>query len=521
MRCFGNLQWIHKGLLASLAPFFFAGVALVAAPALSGTYALVVGIDQYEAERNLEGAVADARHVAQALRDFGADEVALLLDRQASREAIEGQLLRYIDKASPGDSLIFTYAGHGAQAPEAIAGSEADGLDEFFLLSRFNRAEPDAMARHAILDNDIRQWLLKADEKGIRTIFVADSCHSGGMTRNTGLKTRLAAKVTVPVGATNDKALAAAKIREEDFTSTLFLSASLESQPTPEVLIEGTPRGALSYAFAQSLALKGVDGNRDGQVEFGELANHVVGLVKAHAENLQIPDFAPQKEAVMRTLVFEKITPPAKLNTSPDIAQDNPLDITLALESDSPLPPLSGTSAAAPVRFSWDASEGRIYSPMGDLVASGLHPDQLQQVVDKFRLLEHLKKSQASNGIVPVHLFPRQQLYLEGDILSLAIDAAGGSELVLFNLTNAGSSQYLGNYALEDGERLPLGDFIVTPPFGADHIVAVALGSGDAARLEALLSQPDAPNASQLLLRMVPYLTGAQVGIQPFYTEGR
>ena len=90
--------------------------------------ALVVGIDTYappagrqarHAGRsqwtNLEGAAADARAIRALLvarYGFGADDVRLLLNRDATRDAISEGLTAHLGGLQAGDSAFFFFAGH-------------------------------------------------------------------------------------------------------------------------------------------------------------------------------------------------------------------------------------------------------------------------------------------------------------------------------------------------------------------------------------------------------------------------
>ncbi len=503
--------------------------------ATAASYALVVGINEYQAENNLDGAVADAQDIASALRSYGVDELVLLLNQDASRDAIKTNLNRMINAASPGDSLIFTYAGHGAQAPEAIAGSEPDGKDEFFLLSAFDRTKPEEMKNNQILDDEIRKWLLVADRKKLNTIFVADSCHSGGMSRSI-LKSRLAPAVNVPVGANNDAALAASRIKEKDFRNTLFLSASLESDPAPEVWIDGAARGALSYAFAMALRPEngaGLDKNGNGRIERLELTDYVLGLVKARAENMQTANFSPRSENVLRAVAFEK-TPKAGTGAAIEQLESfslaDPRDQQASFETEIPKIPFEDPSSAGAIEgvfahadhaFRWDASDGRMITPFGDIAASGLKPSQLQQVIDKFRLIEALKNLQTRNGTVSINLLPFSPLYKRGERISLSVEGVHEGQISLFNLPNDGTVQPLGTYSAKARQLISLGDFEIVPPFGADHVVALAADDFTTKAIDDLFSTIPDMTATDLLARLPSLSAKAKIGIQPFYTKDR
>ena len=106
-----------RSLSAALASLLFFAVAAPASAA--ELYGLVVGIDDYVGEGNdLDGAANDAADVAQSLTRAGAKEVVRLVNAEATKERIFAAWEDLTAKAQPGDTIVFTYAGHGSQEPE-------------------------------------------------------------------------------------------------------------------------------------------------------------------------------------------------------------------------------------------------------------------------------------------------------------------------------------------------------------------------------------------------------------------
>ena len=101
------------------------------------TRALVIGINAYPeirvngvgGARNLRGAANDAKNVKEALTahfDVKSDEIKLLVDAEASRDAILAGFRDWlIAGTEKGDRVVFYYAGHGAQV-EDDSGDEGD-----------------------------------------------------------------------------------------------------------------------------------------------------------------------------------------------------------------------------------------------------------------------------------------------------------------------------------------------------------------------------------------------------------
>src|SRR5262249_42104434 len=94
--------------------------------------ALVIGIDAYQHVRQLKGSVADARDLEGALRSMGTTDVVVLTDADANRASILQNISALVQRTNPNDQIILSIAGHGAQEPETIKGSEPDGMQDVF-----------------------------------------------------------------------------------------------------------------------------------------------------------------------------------------------------------------------------------------------------------------------------------------------------------------------------------------------------------------------------------------------------
>jgi hypothetical protein len=136
--------------------------------------ALCVGINDYPGIANdLSGCVNDAKDWAAALerRGYG---IRLLLDRAATKAAMVGALSDLVGEAKTGDSLVFTYSGHGSWVPDED-GDEADHRDETLC--------PHDIDRGGYLIDDELAAIFARHPEGARLFFIADSCHSGTVAR--------------------------------------------------------------------------------------------------------------------------------------------------------------------------------------------------------------------------------------------------------------------------------------------------------------------------------------------------
>lgn len=101
-------------------------------------YALLVGIDRYSSPvPPLAGCVNDIRRVDAYLRErVAGDEhrydARVLLDGQATREALIDGFRTHLRQAGPDDAALFYFSGHGSQepAPPEFWALEPDRLNE-------------------------------------------------------------------------------------------------------------------------------------------------------------------------------------------------------------------------------------------------------------------------------------------------------------------------------------------------------------------------------------------------------
>lgn len=262
-----------------------------ASPAMAELRGLVVGINDYVQLESLDGAVNDARDVAGALRRAGASDVKLLLDREATRDAVMQAWNETVARSTPGDILVFHYAGHGGQSPERIKGSERTGMDSELLLAAFTAEAPGNYER--IVDDEIHVMLKRATDAGLAVLLATDACHSGTMTR--GFDTRLSRpKVRAALHApiTDDRLPApdpqAASMTLDDLPNVVSLGAVQDDELAPEVIIDGQPRGALSWSLARGLE-GGADLDKDGAISEKELQVFVWESVRVVMEGQQHP----------------------------------------------------------------------------------------------------------------------------------------------------------------------------------------------------------------------------------------
>lgn len=138
--------------------------------------ALLVGINRYPDPRNeLKGCVNDVRQMEGTLKTRygfpGDGNMRILTDARATTEAILDSLAWLTAGASPGDSLVFHYSGHGSQVPDKNGDETTDRLDEIL-------CPYDLDWKHPLTDDDLAAACAGVPRGALLTVIL-DCCHSG------------------------------------------------------------------------------------------------------------------------------------------------------------------------------------------------------------------------------------------------------------------------------------------------------------------------------------------------------
>jgi uncharacterized caspase-like protein len=459
--------------------------------ALAAAHVLAVGINEYDHQQQLAGAVHDAEDIAETFRRLGAS-VTLLRNREASRARIEAEWRAILARARSGDTVIFSYAGHGGQEPDKPPLDEEDGLDEAFLLTGFDPDPRHAGFAERILDDTIHDWFEEAGAQGLKVILVADACYSGTMTRGIpDQRAVVALRGSLPYGMPATVTLEAIKQNaaqltrvaiapEDDQTHVTLLSATQENRNAPEVVIGGESRGALSYAFAR--AVEGAaDANHDGAISRFELEAYISRQVRQLSEAQQAADVQPRRGNDVTVFELPAGAVPTGANSTA-LGKIKLRVLGLApAEAQELVSRLDGVALAAAgeaAELAWDAAAQDAISGIGDPVAHSVSAAGLQGVIDKWRILALLKQ-RLSTRAVDVRLEPDDSRHVEGSEVAILSEPLEQPYVTVLDISPDGALRLL--YPVpSDPPRWPKGrpyrvDHIeVQEPFGADHILLIA-----------------------------------------------
>jgi hypothetical protein len=533
--------------------------------------ALIVGIDDYQRVPRLKGAAADARDIDRSLRASGVTRTTLLIDRAATRAAVSEKVRELVDQARAGDLVIIAFAGHGAQEPSQAPTQDNSGKDEIFVLAGFDPDGPGV--RERLLDKEIFWWLSRLDAKGASVVFVADTCHSGGLSKTIDprigqLSYRALRYVDDPAEANpaagtyhvpRERLIEPPKGAEATAADALqhmtFLAAVDKWSKTPEIRIAGeaTPRGALSYAFAR--AVQGnADLDGDGRVTRRELIDYMRNTTHALTERKQEPVFAPlaRLDEVVYALGAVQGGQPA---TSAETPSAKPSTATVASVTPGPTP-ASGIirvgvlNGAVPPRESlgpigtpfdlsvaggktegldavWDATNGDVVSGLGDIIARRVERRQIGGVVDRLAAVRTLGVL-ARAGTARLALAPDKRVYRKNETARLDARGIDGRYLIVANISGDGRIQMVYPIKGDDpmvllrraGDAKLIGDIYIKPPFGSEVAVAISSRERLVALEEQLTRRDDTPWSREFVDALARLPAGsAEIGILSFFTE--
>jgi hypothetical protein len=459
---------------------------LILAPvaASAETRAIVIGIDDYQNVPPLHGAVNDARDIADALNRIGIADLTVLLDGEASRARILAAWDGVLSRAVAGDQIILSYAGHGAQEPEHVAGSETDGKDEVLLLAGFASNGPGT--RERLIDDEIGAWFAAAAAKNVEVVFVADACHSGTLTRavatDVNATYRLAPDYTIDDDELTLDANSVQDGNENAAANVTYLGAAQDNEKVPEVMLPDgagnrVSRGALSYLFARALDGQ-ADADSDGIVSRTELFDFVRENARLLSDSRQTPNLL--SEVPERGVVLSKV---GDDHSIPLEAASGPVMVALAgsamPQAENTLRDIDGvvpsTGESSPDVI-WDPDNGRLFSGSGDLLADAVTNETLPHYLAKVRAVRQLS-ALARLHTMKARLRPDDQVHHQHETVALELADPPYPYVTLFDLANDGTLFQLFPRAGEDSDWSEREDgiaFAAAPPFGADHLVGIA-----------------------------------------------
>jgi hypothetical protein len=218
--------------------------------------ALLIGINAYISQRNLNGCVNDIEDMAGYLvnkQGFASDDIRLVADERATADGIRERVAWLVKGVSPGDTVMLHYSGHGTLFPVRDAAGKVTAVHGSICPVDFDWTVP-----HAIFETELREAINKTP-KDAEFIFVSDSCHSGNLTREMKPgEPKFRPRGLVPpvdiawrLKTARDLGIKPTTIEVHDNCG--FISGCKEDQTSADADFGARSNGALTYYLLQNL----------------------------------------------------------------------------------------------------------------------------------------------------------------------------------------------------------------------------------------------------------------------------
>jgi hypothetical protein len=257
------------------------------AAVMAADRALLVAVGSNPGFSALAGPPNDARD----MRDFAinvlgyqSQNVRVLVDEEATIEAVDAAMRKLARDTSPGDRVLLYFSGHGLQLPDRNGDEKTDALDEALVLwdTACVARKPDGSCLHedvrqAWLDDDIDAALSQLE--GRKITVVIDSCHSGTASRSAEVDANSRARTpqSVRAGSSSRGSIIVARpeIGPESLVDgpsrRVVWSAVADNQEALDSIETKPVKGLFTELLIRGVGQRVADTNRDGALTHAEL----------------------------------------------------------------------------------------------------------------------------------------------------------------------------------------------------------------------------------------------------------
>ncbi|MEL6602675.1 MAG: caspase family protein [Cyanobacteria bacterium J06614_10] len=410
-------------------------------------YALLVGINEYDARSrvpSLRGCVNDIQGIQAYLEGRVAQDdftlnLQVLLNEQATRQAIIEGFQQHLAQAGAEDVVLFYYAGHGAQAdaPEAFWPVSPDRMMET-LVCHDSRIDDD---HWDLADKELAQLIATVDANKPHIAVVLDCCHSGSGTREgeVTIATRraepdrrqrpLESFIVSPAVSSSEASPAAGARSLSPMAAVLpsgrhvVLSACRNVEEAKEYLGGESPRGAFSYFLQASLA------RANGPLSYRDLFKRTNALIRSG-----VPSQSPQLDATHSEDLDRPFLGGAIAPSPPYFTISHHADYGWVIDGGAihGLQPPTGDESTTLAVYPFDASAEKLKN-----VPAAIAQVTLTQVLPQLSKVSadgepFLETGNTFKAVVIGSPLPPLQVFLEGNMVGVeslrrAIAAAGPS----------------------------------------------------------------------------------------------
>jgi len=250
----------------------------------------------------LNGCVNDVTNVRDILLKFFAfrvDDIRLLVDERATKQAIMDRLTWLVKGAKAGDRLLFHYSGHGSQIRDRDGDELKDKMDE--ILCPHNMDWDGTY----IVDDEL-QKIFSCIISGVLLEIFLDCCHSGTGTRVLRGLEKLPPEFSfkprflpppIDLQSRIDEDLEVKRLfRTINPVSHILFAGCRDNQTSADAMIGGHYNGAFTYYLCKHLRDTSATINR------AELLKRVRASLRFNDFN-QVPQLEAPKDKVTKKLL--------------------------------------------------------------------------------------------------------------------------------------------------------------------------------------------------------------------------
>jgi len=187
-------------------------------------HGLFVGVGIYSEKSGLtalDSPTDDAKQMCRAFsEDCSKNNTTLLVNAEATRQNIFKFFRYYQSIAADGDLFVFYFSGHGTLFPDRLSeeldeenalkivvgknssrlGAKTEKYDSAIIPFDSTANTDKKIWRNLILDDELYRIFADFTKKGVRVVFISDSCYSGGQAKTLGFPNKKELEVKDKLG---------------------------------------------------------------------------------------------------------------------------------------------------------------------------------------------------------------------------------------------------------------------------------------------------------------------------------
>jgi len=250
---------------------------------------LLIGINYIGTPNELYGCINDANNINECFKAYSITNTCIMTDltnKKPTKQNIMNELNNLLVQSYPGDSIFFSFSGHGSNIVDRSA-DELDGYDELIVPLGFTNN-----INSFIVDDELRTLVDLRLRSGVKLFMLFDSCFSG---------TILDLKYHYLDSDNYENVTVNPKVSETK-SQVITISGCKDSQYSADTVVDyGNKKnmysGAMTYSFLKTIQDLGV------KISFRTLLQNMRTILKEGGYE-QIPQLLSGQQLNMDELIW-------------------------------------------------------------------------------------------------------------------------------------------------------------------------------------------------------------------------